>query len=74
MRVKGVSSNRCSQGLVGVIAGRGWISGLQTVTSRHLHRLCTVEDVAGAVSYLASEPAAYITGQTLILDGGLTSY
>ena len=39
-----------------------------------LHRLCTVEDVAGAVSYLASEPAAYITGQTLILDGGLTSY
>ena len=39
-----------------------------------LHRLCTVDDVAGAVSYLASEKASYITGQTLILDGGLTSY
>lgn len=39
-----------------------------------LHRLCTVDDVAGAVSYLASEPAAYITGQTIVLDGGLTSY
>lgn len=39
-----------------------------------LHRLCTVEDVAGAVSYLASDAASYITGQTLMLDGGLTSY
>ena len=39
-----------------------------------LHRLCTVDDVAGAVSYLASEKASYITGQTLLLDGGLTSY
>jgi NAD(P)-dependent dehydrogenase (short-subunit alcohol dehydrogenase family) len=39
-----------------------------------LHRLCTVEDVAGAVCYLASEKASYITGQTLLLDGGLTSY
>jgi NAD(P)-dependent dehydrogenase (short-subunit alcohol dehydrogenase family) len=39
-----------------------------------LHRLCTVEDVAGAVSYLAGDAASYITGQTLILDGGLTSY
>ena len=34
-----------------------------------LHRLCTVEDVAGAVSYLASDAASYITGQTLMLDG-----
>ena len=39
-----------------------------------LHRLCTVEDVAGAVAYLASDAASYITGQTLMLDGGLTSY
>jgi NAD(P)-dependent dehydrogenase (short-subunit alcohol dehydrogenase family) len=26
------------------------------------------------VSYLVSPAAAYITGQTLVLDGGLTSY
>ena len=39
-----------------------------------LHRLCTVDDVAGAVSYLAGAQASYITGQTLLLDGGLTSY
>lgn len=38
-----------------------------------LHRFCTPEEVAGAVSYLVSAKAAYITGHTLFLDGGLTA-
>jgi NAD(P)-dependent dehydrogenase (short-subunit alcohol dehydrogenase family) len=39
-----------------------------------LHRFGTTEEVAAAVCYLASPQAAYITGQTLLLDGGLTAY
>ena len=39
-----------------------------------LKRFGTAEEMAGAVAYLASPQAAYITGQTLLLDGGLTSY
>ncbi len=39
-----------------------------------LKRFGTPEEMAGAVAYLASPQAAYITGQTLLLDGGLTSY
>jgi NAD(P)-dependent dehydrogenase (short-subunit alcohol dehydrogenase family) len=39
-----------------------------------LRRLCTAEEVAGMARYLASPQAAYITGQTMLLDGGLTSY
>jgi 2-deoxy-D-gluconate 3-dehydrogenase len=39
-----------------------------------LKRLCEMDEVAAAVAYLASPAAAYITGQTLMLDGGLTSY
>jgi len=37
-----------------------------------LHRLCTPEEVAAAVAYLAGPHAASITGQVLVLDGGLT--
>ncbi|MDH3316142.1 MAG: glucose 1-dehydrogenase [Betaproteobacteria bacterium] len=36
-------------------------------------RFCTPEEIAGAVCYLASPAAAYVTGQTLIVDGGLTA-
>jgi NAD(P)-dependent dehydrogenase (short-subunit alcohol dehydrogenase family) len=39
-----------------------------------LARLCKMEEVAAMVSYLAGPDAAYITGQTMVLDGGLTSY
>jgi NAD(P)-dependent dehydrogenase (short-subunit alcohol dehydrogenase family) len=39
-----------------------------------LRRECTAEEVAGAVCYLTSPQAAIVTGQTLILDGGLTAY
>jgi len=38
-----------------------------------LRRLATVEEVAAAVVYLASPAAASITGQVLVLDGGLTA-
>ena len=35
-------------------------------------RLGTAADIAGAVLFLASQDAAYITGQVLTVDGGLT--
>jgi NAD(P)-dependent dehydrogenase (short-subunit alcohol dehydrogenase family) len=37
-----------------------------------LHRLATVDEIAAAVCYLASPQAASLTGQTLVLDGGIT--
>jgi NAD(P)-dependent dehydrogenase (short-subunit alcohol dehydrogenase family) len=39
-----------------------------------LRRLAGAEEVAAAVAYLAGPHASYITGQTLLLDGGLTAY
>jgi 3-oxoacyl-[acyl-carrier protein] reductase len=33
-------------------------------------RLGSVEDVAYAALFLASDEAAYITGQTIVVDGG----
>ena len=37
-----------------------------------LGRIGTGEDVASAVSFLASEDASFITGQILTVDGGFT--
>jgi 2-hydroxycyclohexanecarboxyl-CoA dehydrogenase len=37
-----------------------------------LRRLATPDDVAGAVAYLASDEAGYVTGQVLSVSGGLT--
>jgi NAD(P)-dependent dehydrogenase (short-subunit alcohol dehydrogenase family) len=44
------------------------------ITAMHpLGRLGTTEDVARAVLFIASDHAAWITGTTLVVDGGLTA-
>ena len=37
-----------------------------------LARQATAAEVAGAVAYLASDEAGYITGHLLVMDGGYT--
>ncbi|HEU4352457.1 MAG TPA: 3-oxoacyl-ACP reductase family protein [Burkholderiales bacterium] len=45
-------------------------SGVFTRATRAIQRDETPEDLVGAVSFLASADAAFITGQTLVVDGG----
>ena len=44
----------------------------QVAATYPLRRLGVPEDVAGAVAFLCSRDAAWITGQTLVIDGGVT--
>src|ERR687894_234195 len=39
-----------------------------------LHRFGNPEDLKGVVIFLASPAAAYVTGQTLVVDGGATAW
>jgi len=38
-----------------------------------LHRFCSPDEVAATVQYLANPLSSYVTGQTILLDGGLTA-
>ncbi|GAB1643038.1 SDR family oxidoreductase [Krasilnikovia sp. MM14-A1259] len=44
----------------------------QVAATYPLRRLGVPEDIAGAVSFLCSADAGWITGQTLVIDGGVT--
>ncbi|HWK37250.1 SDR family oxidoreductase [Sphingomonas sp.] len=41
-------------------------------TSVPLRRIGEPEDIAGGVAFLASRAAAFVTGQTIVMDGGVT--
>jgi 3-oxoacyl-[acyl-carrier protein] reductase len=70
----GITVNSVSPGIVGtprVIAMAGdmmkvWEKGIK------LGRLATPQDIANAVLFLASDESSYITGQNIVVDGGLS--
>jgi len=71
----GITVNAVEPGNIvteGLLAGRTpeFIEGMRA--SVPLGRLGTPEDVAGAVAFLASDDATYITGTSIIVDGGQT--
>lgn len=54
----------------------GWIDSLPATEERRqgvpMQRYGTSEEIAATVAFLASEGAAYITGQNIRVDGGVT--
>lgn len=61
-----VPGNILTEGLAGM--GEEYLSAMAATVP--LKRLGTVEDVGHAAVYLASKEAGYVTGQTIIIDGG----
>jgi enoyl-[acyl-carrier protein] reductase III len=53
--------------------GRDWADALAAITAMTpVRRAGTVDDVAALVAYLVSDAAGFLTGQTIVIDGGLT--
>ncbi len=56
----------------------GWVNDPEKHAEVEQHipmgRAGTAEEMAGVAAFLCSDEAAYITGQTLFVDGGLTLY
>jgi len=48
-----------------------WAVRSQVLANQHTDRLATVDDVAAAIHFLASDDAAMVNGHALCVDGGL---
>jgi enoyl-[acyl-carrier protein] reductase III len=79
---RGITVNAVSPGFVETDSSRLYVESLgltldearaRLAAMTPVRRVGTVEDVAGLVAYLASEAAGFLTGQTIVIDGGLTT-
>jgi glucose 1-dehydrogenase len=75
---KGIRVNAIGPGATITPINRAWVDDPEkrAAVERHipLARAGTSEEMAAVTAFLASDEAAYITGQTLFVDGGLTLY
>ncbi len=75
---RGIRVNAVGPGATVTPINEAWINDPEKKAEVESHipmgRAGTSEEMAAAVAFLASDEAAYITGQTLFIDGGLTLY
>ena len=71
IRVNAIAPGLINTRLAAAIVGDPTLNEMIT-TRAPLGRIGDPEEIAGGVLYLASDAASYTTGQTLVIDGGLT--
>jgi glucose 1-dehydrogenase len=75
---RGIRVNAIAPGATITPINRAWINDpvKAAMVADHipLARAGTADEMAGVCAFLASDDAAYITGQTIFVDGGLTLY
>ncbi len=75
---KGIRVNGIGPGATITPINRAWVDDpekrAQVESHIPMRRAGTSEEMAAVAAFLASDEAAYITGQTIFVDGGLTLY
>jgi glucose 1-dehydrogenase len=74
----GIRVNAIGPGATVTPINRAWIDdpdkAAQVTSHIPIPRAGTADEMAGVAAFLASDDAAYITGQTIFVDGGLTLF
>jgi 3-oxoacyl-[acyl-carrier protein] reductase len=70
---RGITANVVAPGYIDTDMTHGMTDAMKEQLNKMipLGRTGSAKDVAGAVVYLASDEAAYVTGQTIRVNGGL---
>ena len=75
---QGIRVNAIGPGATVTPINRAWVDdpvkSAQVTSHIPMPRAGTSDEMAGVVCFLASDDAAYITGQTIFVDGGLTLF
>jgi glucose 1-dehydrogenase len=75
---RGIRVNAVGPGATVTPINRAWIDdpekSAQVTSHIPIPRAGTADEMAGVVCFLASDDAAYVTGQTIFVDGGLTLF
>jgi glucose 1-dehydrogenase len=75
---RGIRVNSIGPGATVTPINRAWIDDpvKREMVEQHIpmSRAGTADEMAGVICFLASDDAAYITGQTIFIDGGLTLF
>jgi glucose 1-dehydrogenase len=76
--MEGIRVNGVGPGATITPINRAWVDDPEKARQVEEHiplrRAGTADEMAGVTCFLASEEAAYITGPTIFVDGGLTLY
>jgi 3-oxoacyl-[acyl-carrier protein] reductase len=70
VRVNAVAPGMTRTGLLEQVAQTGAIDLEKMMNEIPMHRLATTDEIANVVLFLASDQATYITGETIVVDGG----
>lgn len=72
IRVNAVAPGYVETALVSGLVERGELNLERVIARTPLRRLAAPEEIAGLILFMISTRASYVTGQTVIADGGLT--
>jgi 3-oxoacyl-[acyl-carrier protein] reductase len=75
MAVRNITCNAVAPGFVDTDLTHALLKRMEETILKQvpLGRFGTVEDVANAIAFLVSDEASYITGQVLVVDGGMVT-